>query len=78
MHGLATNSRFGDNQRSAVRLAIRIPDSEQRTVTFPFMDFPPELHYRIIAEVRVLVFCSQGARLTVYILVVYKGSTHEL
>lgn len=65
MHGFATNSRFGDNQRSAVRPAIRIPDST-------------ELHYRIIAEVRVLVFCSQGARLTVYILVVYKGSTHEL
>ncbi|KAF8330658.1 hypothetical protein F5887DRAFT_1162863 [Amanita rubescens] len=50
MHNFVTNFRFGDNERSAVaaRPAIWIP--EQRTVTFPFMDLPPEIHYRIIAE----------------------------
>ncbi|KAF8331532.1 hypothetical protein F5887DRAFT_1286896, partial [Amanita rubescens] len=44
----ATNFSFGDNERSAVaaRPAIRIPDQR----TFPFMDLPPEIHYRIIAE----------------------------
>ncbi|KAF8314650.1 hypothetical protein F5887DRAFT_1231708 [Amanita rubescens] len=48
MRSFATNFRFSDNQCSTVaaRPAIRI--FEHRT--FPFMDLPPEIHYRIIAE----------------------------